>query len=1038
MTSVLQSSEQAINPTSISHAPVYSKSDLFLRNRLKVVEDLWESVLRQECGQELVDLLQQMRSVNSAEGQATHFRESNVLQLIEKLDLNAAIRAARAFALYFQLINIVEQHYEQRDQQLAYSGSNSAEGQMFSKLPGQAVDESDRPRYREGSELAKIDPSKADSTDTMIRDAGNFHQLFPMLLRLNVPSQQIQRLIDQLDIRLVFTAHPTEIVRNTIRTKQRRMAKILQKLDQVDEKFQVIGAESQSPYPVSSWEASALQAQLMEEIRLWWRTDELHQFKPTVLDEVEYTLHYFDEVLFDAIPELYHRLKQALHASFPYLKPPSYNFCKFGSWVGSDRDGNPSVTPKVTWQTACYQRHLVLCKYINAVKRLNELLSLSLHWSDVLPELLESLDRDKSEFPEVYEQWAIRYRQEPYRLKLAYVLQRLENTRDRNWRLYKGDELQREREVLSAHPGMTGLYRSGAEFLEELQLIDRNLVETGLSCRDLENLLCQVEIYGFNLAYLDIRQESTVHSDALTEIAEYLQILPKPYNQMTESERTIWLATELQTRRPLIPTELPFSPKTCETIDTFRILRQMHQEFGPEICETYVISMSHDVSDLLAVLLLAKEAGLYDPSTGISSVQVVPLFETVEDLKKAPAVMQQIFELPLYRALLSGGYAAAKDKEQSDCSYSPAIQEVMLGYSDSNKDSGFLSSNWEIQKAQKALQIVAEKHNVELRIFHGRGGSVGRGGGPAYKAILAQPGKSISGRIKITEQGEVLASKYSLHELALYNLETVAAAVIQASLLHTGFDGIDPWNEIMEELAVKSRSHYRHLIYEQPDLVDFFHQVTPIQEISQLQISSRPARRGGGKKDISGLRAIPWVFSWTQTRVLLPSWYGVGTALQEFLQEEPEEHLKLLQYFYLKWPFFRMVISKVEMTLSKVDLQIAEHYVRELSLPADKARFNALFQQISAEYHLIRSLVLTITGHQRLLDGDPSLQRSVQLRNATIVPLGLLQVSLLKRLRQHGIAGVPGVIHSRYSKGELLRGALLTINGIAAGMRNTG
>ncbi|MFB8795650.1 MAG: phosphoenolpyruvate carboxylase [Microcoleus sp.] len=1037
MSSVRPSSEQAINPTSISHSSPHSKSDLFLRNRLKIVEDLWESVLRQECGQELVDLLQQMRSVNSAEGQATHFRESNVLQLIEKLDLNAAIRAARAFALYFQLINIVEQHYEQRDQQLAYAGSSSAGGRTFSKLPGHAMDAPDRPRHREGPGPSGTAPGTTNSSETIAQDAGTFHQLFPMLLRLNVPSQQIQRLIDQLDIRLVFTAHPTEIVRHTIRTKQRRMAKILQQLDQVDEKFPVVETDSQSPYSVSSWEAAALQEQLMEEIRLWWRTDELHQFKPTVLDEVEYTLHYFDEVLFDAIPELYHRLKQALHASYPYLKPPSYNFCKFGSWVGSDRDGNPSVTPKVTWQTACYQRHLVLCKYIGAVKRLNDLLSLSLHWSDVLPELLESLDRDKSEFPEVYDLWAIRYRQEPYRLKLAYVLQRLENTRDRNWRLYKGDELQREREALSEHPGMSGLYRSGADFLEELRLIERNLVETGLSCRDLENLLCQVEIYGFNLAYLDLRQESTVHSDALSEVAEYLQILPKPYNQMTESERALWLATELQTRRPLIPAELPFSEKTCETINTFRVLRQMHQEFGPEICETYVISMSHDVSDLLAVLLLAKEAGLYDPSTGISSVQVVPLFETVEDLKKAPSVMQQVFELPLYRALLAGGYAAAKAQELSEHSPSVSLQEVMLGYSDSNKDSGFLSSNWEIQKAQKALQVVAEKHGVELRIFHGRGGSVGRGGGPAYKAILAQPGKSINGRIKITEQGEVLASKYSLPELALYNLETVAAAVIQASLLHTGFDGIDPWNEIMEELAAKSRSHYRHLIYEQPDLVDFFHHVTPIQEISQLQISSRPARRGG-KKDISGLRAIPWVFSWTQSRFLLPSWYGVGTALQEFLLEEPEENLKLLQYFYLKWPFFRMVISKVEMTLSKVDLQIAEHYVRELSLPADRVRFNALFEQISAEYHLIRGLVLTIAGHQRLLDGDPSLQRSVQLRNATIVPLGLLQVSLLKRLRQHGGGGVPGVIHSRYSKGELLRGALLTINGIAAGMRNTG
>jgi phosphoenolpyruvate carboxylase len=362
----------------------------------------------------------------------------------------------------------------------------------------------------------------------------------------------------------------------------------------------------------------------------------------------------------------------------------------------------------------------------------------------------------------------------------------------------------------------------------------------------------------------------------------------------------------------------------------------------------------------------------------------------------------------------------------------------MLGYSDSNKDSGFLSSNWEIHKAQKALQRMAEEYGIALRIFHGRGGSVGRGGGPAYEAILAQPGHSINGRIKITEQGEVLASKYSLPELALYHLETVTTAVIQASLLRTGFDDIEPWTQIMEELATRSRAHYRDLIYEQPDLLDFFHQVTPIQEISQLQISSRPSRRGG-KKDFSSLRAIPWVFSWTQTRFLLPSWYGVGTALKAFLDEDPEENLKLLRYFYFKWPFFKMVVSKVEMTLAKVDLQIAHHYVRELSSPENLERFERLFDQIASEFHLTRDLILSIAGHKRLLDGDPELQRSVQLRNGTIVPLGFLQVSLLKRLRQHSSQTASGtLIHSRYSKGELLRGALLTINGIAAGMRNTG
>jgi phosphoenolpyruvate carboxylase len=1027
MISVLQSSDMALTPALSPNSP-FILSDLFLRNRLQIVEDLWESVLKQEGGQELVDLLQQMRSHNSPEGQIPHFLESDVLPIIEKLDLNAAIRASRAFALYFQLINIVEQHYEQRNQQIAYANGMAIESVVSSSTSG-ILPQPKNPKLTV-STLTTLEEGSLQQG----RDLGTFHNLFPKLRHLNVPTPQIQRLIDNLDIQMVFTAHPTEIVRHTIRTKQRRMAKILQQLDLVDARSEVFlqGNENETPVLTASWEAQALKEQLMDEIRLWWRTDELHQFKPSVLDEVEYALHYFQEVIFDVMPQLYQRLKQALHASFPYLNPPSYNFCKFGSWVGSDRDGNPSCTPEVTWQTACYQRHLVLEKYMTAVKRLSELLSLSLHWCDVLPELLDSLDRDKLELPEVYDQYAIRYRQEPYRLKLCYVLKRLENTRDRNWRLYKGDELQRERETLSRKTLVQGMYRSGSDFLAELKLIQHNLVETGLSCRDLENLLCQVEIFGFNLAHLDIRQESTVHSDTMNEIAEYLQLLDRPYHELSEAERTKWLSEELQTRRPLIPAELPFSEKICEAINTFRIVRQMQQEFGPEICQTYIISMSHDVSDLLEVLLLAKEAGLYDPSTGISSIQVVPLFETVEDLKHAPDVLKNLFELPLYRKMLAGG----NHPETSLLTLN--LQEVMLGYSDSNKDSGFLSSNWEIHKAQKALQKIAEQYQIDLRIFHGRGGSVGRGGGPAYKAILAQPGKSINGRIKITEQGEVLASKYSLPELALYNLETVTAAVIQASLLHTGFDGIDPWNDIMEELSVKSREHYRHLIYEQDDLVDFFHQVTPIQEISQLQISSRPARRSGGKKDISTLRAIPWVFSWTQSRFLLPSWYGVGAALQQFVEEEPEEHLKLLQYFYQKWPFFRMVISKVEMTLSKVDLQIANHYVQELSNPQDIERFELLFEQISQEFHLTRDLILKISQHQRLLDGDPELQRSVLLRNSTIIPLGLLQVSLLKRLRQHGSASVPGVIHSRYSKGELLRGALLTINGIAAGMRNTG
>ena len=1025
MSSVLQSSQSEVNITSPSH--------LLLHQRQILVENLWESILRSECGQEMVDLLKEMRSLSSPEGQVTDLPQSSVPQLIENLPLEDAIQAARAFALYFQLNNIIEQHYERRGQQVS--------GRVdYQKSESQSNGNGERSN---SSNINTLVPGANQLEDSWIEQynlatkAKTFNWLFPHLKKINMPPMMLQRLLQQLDIRLVFTAHPTEIVRQTIRKKQRRISGILQKLDLAEEAMRDMGLND-------SWEVKEATSQLTEEIRLWWRTDELHQFKPKVLDEVDYALHYFQEVLFDVIPQLAARLKLSLAGSFPRLTPPNHNFCYFGSWVGADRDGNPFVTPKVTWETACYQRSIVLDKYIKSIRQLRELLSLSLHWSDVLPDLLDSLEQDRQQIPETYEKLAIRYRQEPYRLKLAYIAERLKNTRDRN-------------QILSQSPGkqaiseldINNIYASGKEFLAELKLIQRSLAATSLHCRELDNLICQVEIYGFRLTELDFRQDSSRHSDALAEITEYLGVLPKSYNDLSEAEKTAWLIQELQTRRPLIPSEMPFGATTCETVETLRMLRQLQQEFGIEICQTYIISMTNFVSDVLEVMLLAQEAGLYDPATGRTTIRIVPLFETVEDLKRAPAVMTELFELPLYRAALAGGYQqlnpdkASKTNQDTELSLlKPTnLQEIMLGYSDSNKDSGFLSSNWEIHKAQKALQKVASKFDISLRIFHGRGGSVGRGGGPAYAAILAQPTDTINGRIKITEQGEVLASKYSLSELALYNLETITTAVIQSSLLGSGFDRVKPWQEIMEELATRSRAVYRSLIYENPDFVDFFHAVTPIDVISQLQIGSRPSKRPGKaggdkkKKDMSGLRAIPWVFSWTQSRFLLPAWYGVGSGIQEFLDREPEKNLDLLHYFYFKWPFFRMVISKVEMTLAKVDLQIAEHYVSELSEPEDKERFQKLLEQITTEYYLTRDLILTINGQQKLLDGDPELQRSVQLRNRTIVPLGFLQVALIKRLRQHDKTNA---VHFRFSKEELLRGAMLTINGIAAGMRNTG
>ncbi len=970
-----------------------------LQQRLELVEDLWQTVLRSECPPEQTERLLRLKqlseplAIEEADGNST---STAIVLLIREMDLAEAIAAARAFSLYFQLVNILEQRIEE-DSYLA-SMSNHRESKDQDKI------------------FDPFAPPLASQTDP-----ATFRELFERLRSLNVPPAQLETLLQEMDIRLVFTAHPTEIVRHTVRHKQRRVASLLQQL--------------QSDSTKSAPEKESLRLQLEEEIRLWWRTDELHQFKPSVLDEVDYALHYFQQVLFDAMPQLRRRLITAMAASYPDIHIPQAAFCTFGSWVGSDRDGNPSVTPESTWRTACYQRQLMLERYVSAVQDLRDQLSISMQWSQVSTPLLESLEMDRLRFPEVYEERAARYRLEPYRLKLSYTLERLKLTQQRNQQLAEAG-WQTPPEGLNpssntTNPGEALHYRSVAEFKSDLELIRNSLVSTDLSCEPLDTLLTQVHIFAFSLASLDIRQESNRHSDALDELTRYLN-LPKAYGDMNEQERMQWLIEELQTRRPLIPSAVVWSPSTSETVAVFRMLHRLQEEFGSRICRTYVISMSHTASDLLEVLLLAKEAGLVDPTSKQADLLVVPLFETVEDLQRAPAVMEEVFQAPIYRNLLP------RVGEQVQ-----PLQELMLGYSDSNKDSGFLSSNWEIHQAQIALQDLASRHGVALRLFHGRGGSVGRGGGPAYQAILAQPSGTLRGRIKITEQGEVLASKYSLPELALYNLETFTTAVLQNSLVTNQLDATPSWNQLMTRLAGRSREHYRALVHDNPDLVAFFQQVTPIEEISKLQISSRPARRKSGAKDLSSLRAIPWVFGWTQSRFLLPSWFGVGTALAAEVESDADQ-LDLLRRLHQRWPFFRMLISKVEMTLSKVDLELAHHYMISLGSKDYRDAFDLIFETISAEYNLTRRLVLDITGHSRLLGADPALQQSVDLRNRTIVPLGFLQVALLRRLRdqnrQPPMSEAPLTEGDgrTYSRSELLRGALLTINGIAAGMRNTG
>ena len=988
---------ESIKKVKNNNVDLITNNDPINKNRA-LIEDLWESVLREECPNDQAELLIKLKelscSIQFDEYSSKKFK-NEIVEIVNSMDLAESIAAARAFSLYFQLVNILEQRVEEDRYIHSFTNKN------VQKSP---------------DNLDPFAPALARQNAPV-----TFSELFYRLRKLNVPPGKLEELLQEMDIRLVFTAHPTEIVRHTIRHKQTRVANLLKKI--------------QVQNFLTLEEINSLKTQLKEEVRLWWRTDELHQFKPSVLDEVDYALHYFQQVLFNVMPQLRGRISSALTENYPDVQMPSESFCNFGSWVGSDRDGNPSVTPEITWRTACYQRQLMLERYIKAISNLRDQLSVSMQWSQVSSSLLESLETDRVKFPAIYEARATRYRSEPYRLKLSYILEKLRLTQERNnllsesgWKL----ALEGEADIKNLDQVEKLHYRSVQEFTYDLELIKNSLISTDLSCEAVTKLLTQVHIFGFSLASLDIRQESTRHSDAIQELTNYLD-LPVKYDQMSEVKRIKWLIEELNTKRPLIPSEVNWTKSTEETFSVFKMVKRLQEEFGSRICHSYVISMSHSASDLLEVLLLAKEMGLIDQNYRNAKLLVVPLFETVEDLKRAPEVMEQLFQLDFYRSLLP------KVGE----SYKP-LQELMLGYSDSNKDSGFLSSNWEIHRAQIALQNLSSKNNILLRLFHGRGGSVGRGGGPAYQAILAQPSGTLKGRIKITEQGEVLASKYSLPELALYNLETVTTAVIQNSLVNNRLDATPEWNELMTRLAETSRSHYRKLVHENPDLLSFFQEVTPIEEISKLQISSRPARRKKGANDLSSLRAIPWVFGWTQSRFLLPSWFGVGTALSVELKSDPRQ-IELLRVLHQRWPFFRMLISKVEMTLSKVDLEVAKYYVDTLGSEKNKESFEIIFDVISKEYNLTKALILEITCKNKLLESDRDLRSSVNLRNKTIIPLGFLQVSLLRRLRDQ--TRQPPISESliekdesrrAYSRSELLRGALLTINGIAAGMRNTG
>jgi phosphoenolpyruvate carboxylase len=680
-----------------------------------------------------------------------------------------------------------------------------------------------------------------------------------------------------------------------------------------------------------------------------------------------------------------------MRAAEPWQLPP---FLRVGSWVGGDRDGNPFVDSAVLAHAVRAQSRLAFEHYLAEVHALGGELPLSLGIVPVSAQLeaLVARSHDHSEHR----------KDEPYRRALVGIYARLAATAQ----ALNGQQPLR-------HPAASApAYASAEEFVTDLEVLSASLHANrgeALARGRLRALLIAARTFRFHLAPLDLRQNSDVHERVVAELLAAAGVC-RDYPQMSEAERQALLARELATPRPLVSPFLRYSPETRGELAILDTARALHASHGTAALPHVIISKTTQASDLLEVVLLAREAGLMRPGDEPTiAVRVIPLFETIDDLRRCGEILEAFFALPAMLALARGSWAG--------------VLEVMLGYSDSNKDGGFLTSNWELYLAEIRLSALCEKLGLTLRLFHGRGGSVGRGGGPTYQAILAQPAGAVSGQIRVTEQGEVVASKYSDPDIGRRNLETFVAATLEATLLETEARGeTEQFRAVMEVLSQASYRAYRSLVYETPGFEAYFRAATPIAEISELKIGSRPASRKASQS-IEDLRAIPWVFGWAQSRVLLPGWYGFGSAVQAWLAQEPRRGLAALRRMHRRWPYFRMLLSNLDMVLAKADLAIASRYA---DLVGDAALRDSIFGRIRAEYERSVRALAEITGQKTQLESNPLLARSIRNRMPYLDPLNHLQVELLRRHR----AGDTGE--------RVHRGIHLTINGIAAGLRNSG